>query len=82
MQGGNTMNLPIGQTVRALRRERRISQAALADALGVTAQAVSQWERGGAYPDMELLPEIAAYFGVSVDYLLGVGNAEFPDESV
>ncbi|MBQ8288156.1 MAG: helix-turn-helix transcriptional regulator [Clostridia bacterium] len=66
------MILPIGSTIRELRREREITQGELAKVLGVTTQAVSQWERGNAYPDLELLPVIAAYFGVSVDRLLGM----------
>lgn len=66
------MNLPIGTIIRNLRRERGISQTDLSEALNVTKQAVSRWERGETYPAMELLPEIAVYFGVSVDRLLGV----------
>ncbi len=43
----------------------------LADALGVTGQAVSRWEAGGSYPDMELVPAIANYFGITIDELFG-----------
>ena len=43
----------------------------LAQALGVTPQAVSRWENGICYPDMELLPSMANFFGVSIDELFG-----------
>jgi len=46
----------------------------LADALGVTAQVVSRWEAGASYPDMELVPSIANYFGVSIDRLFGYSS--------
>lgn len=64
--------IAIGNRIRRLRTERRLTQGQLALALGVTPQAVSRWELAYAYPDLELLPVIAAYFTVSTDYLLGV----------
>ena len=48
-------------------RENIIPAKALADALGVTSQAVSRWEASGSYPDMEMIPSIAHYFGISID---------------
>ena len=54
-----------------LRKERRITQEELASSLGVTNQAVSKWESGVCCPDIQLLPALAAYFGVTVDRLLG-----------
>ena len=47
--------------------------AELAKNLGISAQAVSKWENGGA-PDVEMLPEIADYFDVSMDFLFGKKN--------
>ncbi|MBE6577031.1 MAG: helix-turn-helix transcriptional regulator [Ruminococcaceae bacterium] len=58
----------IGKNISTLRREKGIKQEELARVVGVSAQAVSKWERGGA-PDCELLPMIADYFGVSIDSL-------------
>ena len=55
----------------SLRTEKGCTQEQLAEMLGVSAAAVSKWERGNAYPDITLLPKIAEVFGVSVDYLLG-----------
>lgn len=60
----------MGSTIAALRREKNVTQEELADYVGVSAQAVSKWEKGGA-PDCALLPSIADFFGVSVDTLFG-----------
>ncbi len=64
------MKLYIGEQLKALRKEKRITQETLADILGVSYQSVSRWELGVCYPDMELLPTIANYFGISIDKLL------------
>ena len=60
----------IGMQIAKLRKEKNITQEELAKNLDVSAQAVSKWENGGA-PDLELLPRIADYFGVSIDHLFG-----------
>ena len=65
------MQLDLGSKIRELRRRDGRTQEALAQALGVTSQAVSRWESGGSYPDMNLIPSIANYFGVSIDELFG-----------
>ena len=65
------MQLNLGKTIRELRHRDGRTQDALAEALGVTAQAVSRWESGGSYPDMELIPAIANYFHISIDELFG-----------
>ena len=54
-----------------LRKQRNLTQEQIAEAFGVSCQAISKWETGTSYPDISLLPIIADYFGVSVDYLLG-----------
>lgn len=68
------MQLNIGIKIRELRHRDGRTQEALADALGVTSQAVSRWESGGSYPDMEMVPAIANYFHVSIDELFGYHN--------
>ncbi len=68
------MEIKIGETIKNLRKERGRTQEQLASALGITFQAVSRWEAGLAYPDMELVPSIANYFGVSIDGLFGYNN--------
>ena len=64
-----------GAYISALRKERDMPQSGLADMLNVTRQAVSKWERGEGFPDISILCEIAALFGVSVDKLLHAGGA-------
>lgn len=66
------MSLQLGEVVRRLRTERGITQLQLARELNVSPQAVSRWENGSTYPDITLLPEIANFFGVSADLLLGI----------
>ena len=65
------MQLNLGNKIRELRRRDGRTQDNLAEALGVTAQAVSRWESGGSYPDMEMIPAIANYFHISIDELFG-----------
>ncbi len=65
------MQVQLGQKIRELRLRDSRTQAETADALGVSPQAVSRWEMGTTYPDMELLPAIANYFGTSIDGLFG-----------
>lgn len=64
--------MEIGNQIKTLRARRGIIQEALAEALGVTAQAVSKWETGAAAPDIQLLPDISAYFGVTIDELFAL----------
>ena len=68
------MQLNLGIKIRELRRRDGRTQENIAEALGVTAQAVSRWESGGSYPDMEIVPSIANFFGVSIDELFGYEN--------
>lgn len=57
-------------TLQALRKEKKVTQEQLALHLGVSPQAVSKWENG-SYPEGDLLPRIAEFFSVSIDYLYG-----------
>ena len=68
------MQVNLGNKIRELRHRCNRTQEALAESLGVTAQAVSRWESGGCYPDMNLVPAIANYFGISIDELFGYEN--------
>ena len=68
----------LGQRVAELRKQRGIRQDDLAAAVGVSAQAVSKWENGGL-PDAELLPKLADYFQVSLDYLFGQNLTDYSD---
>lgn len=66
------MNLNFGANLKTLRRGRDMTQEELAEALGLSAQAISRYETNAAYPDIEMLPVIAGFFGVTVDSVLGV----------
>lgn len=68
------MQLDLGQKIRELRQRDGRTQETLAEAIGVTSQAVSRWEANGGYPDMEIIPSIAHYFGISIDELFGYNN--------
>ncbi|MFG6357426.1 MAG: helix-turn-helix domain-containing protein [Acetatifactor sp.] len=72
----NANELRCGERLAFLRREKQITQEQLAQAVGVTNQAVSKWESGQSYPDITLLPRLAAYFQVTVDELLGVARPQ------
>ena len=68
------MNITINQSLKKLRREKGNTLEDLAEYLSISFQAISKWERGESFPDITLLPKIAAYYNVSVDDLLGVGK--------
>jgi len=68
------MELMFAKRLRNYRRGRDLTQEELAQAIGISAQSVSKWERGDGYPDITLLPRIANYFGVTIDALLGNDN--------
>lgn len=65
------MKLNIGKNIRRLRREANLTQEELGRELDVSPQAISRWENGSAYPDIEFLPTLAKYFGMTVDQLMG-----------
>lgn len=68
------MEINIKDTLRMLRRNKNITQEALAEHLGITPQSVGKWERGEGFPDITMLPRLAFYFDVTVDELLDVGQ--------
>lgn len=68
------MTLNLGTKIRDLRRRDGRTQDDLAQALGVSCQAVSRWENDSTFPDMTLIPAIANYFGVTIDELFGYEN--------
>ena len=61
--------------LQGLRKERKVTQEELAQNLGVSAQAVSKWENG-SYPEGDLIPRIADFFHVSIDFLYGRAGKE------
>ena len=72
--------LKIGEKIKELRKAQDVTQEKLADYLNISYQAVSKWENGLALPDITLLPQLANFFGVTVDELLGVTKPEQSEE--
>lgn len=66
----------VGRKIGELRKKCNLTQMELADRMGVSYQAVSNWERGNSMPDISKLPELAGIFGVSVDSLLAGNSGE------
>ena len=69
-------SIRINEQIAFLRKQKGLTQEDLANALGVTNQAVSKWESAQCCPDIQLLPSIAEFFDVSVDELLGYKSHE------
>ena len=63
--------MTIGKIIANYRKNMNITQETLAQKLGVTNQAVSKWEADQSCPDIQLLPEIADIFGITIDELFG-----------
>ena len=60
----------LGDMIAALRREKQLTQAELAEKMGVTDKAVSKWERNLSCPDVSSIPRLAEILGVGVDELI------------
>jgi len=76
------MSNSIGQNILELRKEKGSTQEELANAVKISAQAVSKWENNASSPDTELLPAIADFFGVSIDRLFSRTLGEYSDINV
>lgn len=61
--------MKLGEKIKALRKQKNLSQEVLANYLGVSFQAVSKWENENTLPDVTMIPAIASFFGVSTDDL-------------
>lgn len=66
----------IGAKIKLLRKEKKVTQEALAEYLHISSQAVSKWETGASSPDIDLLPKLAIFFGTSLDNLLDYHQSE------
>ncbi|MBQ3931565.1 MAG: helix-turn-helix domain-containing protein [Firmicutes bacterium] len=76
------MELSLSENIRRMRKERKMTQEKLAEALGVTVGAVYKWETGLSRPELELIVEMADLFDTSVDVLLGYRMKDNRLESV
>lgn len=70
----------IGTNIYTLRKDKKITQAQLAEKIGVSEQAISKWENNQCAPDVSLFPIIADFFGVSIDRLFGYHKSSYNDE--
>ena len=70
-RGGIGMTTKLAENIRTYRKERGFTQEQLAEALGVTTGAVYKWEAEKSLPEIGMLVELADFFDVSVDVLLG-----------
>lgn len=68
----------LGERIQALRKSRRLTQAALGTLMGVTAAAVYKWEQNIAVPELPILKQLAQLFGVTLDEL--VADAALPPQ--
>ena len=68
--------IKINEQIAFLRKQKGLTQEELANALGVTNQAVSKWESAQCCPDIQLLPDLAKIFDVSIDELIGYKSTE------
>lgn len=68
-----------GENLRTLRRKRNISQEELAGKLNVSRQAISRWEQGNGYPEMEKMIALSKILEVTLDHL--VSENDTADES-
>lgn len=68
--------MSFSENLRKIRKEKRISQEELAELLGVSRQAVSKWEQGDGYPEVEKLLLIANQLNISLDCLMSMEIAQ------
>ena len=70
MKGEIKVEMNIGPIIMEKRKEKKVTQQELANFIGVSKASVSKWETGQTYPDITLLPLLAAYFDITIDSLL------------
>ena len=74
------MTIKLGEKIKALRKQKNISQEMLAQYLGVSFQAISKWENDLALPDITMMPVLASFFGVSMDEIFDFNLKEIEKE--
>ena len=72
--------MKIGEKIKELRKANKMTQEQLADYLNISSQAVSKWETGTSSPDIEMLPRIASFFGITIDELMDFDRQRIMDE--
>ena len=62
------------ERLKRLRADKEISQTKIAPLFGVAQQTYAHWESGDSQPDIEILAKMAVFFGVTLDYLVGLSD--------
>lgn len=70
------ITMTISYRLKELRKEKKLTQAKVAQSLGTTQQSYARWENGKVTPTSEKLAQIAKFYGVTTDYLLGDQSEE------
>lgn len=73
------MDIKICSNIVKYRKENGVTQAVLAEYLGVSPQAVSKWEQEISIPDIYLIPKLAFFFNISIDTLFGTSDVDTAD---
>jgi len=73
--------MELGSKINILRKEKGMTQENLANMLNVSNQSVSKWEAGQCCPDIQLIPEIADIFGITIDELFGRNSKDIITET-
>jgi len=71
----------LSRRLKAVRKERKLTQADLAKHLGITQQAIAKWESSLSFPDSDTIARLACFFEISSDYLLGITDSFSPEDS-
>lgn len=68
------MDIILGQRLKELREERKMTQKQVAQALNLNSVTYLRYEKSQREPSLSVLADMASFFGVSVDYLLGLSD--------
>ncbi len=71
-----------GKRISELRKKEGITLAQLGDVAGISKSGVSHWEKSNIVPSADILAKLAVFFGVTVDYLLGIENKSVDNQNV
>lgn len=63
--------IELGERIADMRNAKNMTQAELAEKLNVTTQAISKWETGAGFPDIQIIPQLADIFNTTTDILFG-----------
>lgn len=70
----------LGERLNELRQERGITQQELADFFHISSSAISSYETGARIPDVDFLLELAKFYNISCDYMIGLSNSRLPSD--